>query len=80
MSSNKRKNIYSDRSRNLEDRWTKRTGKKKENWKEKQLQSFYVCLCCQIVTGDCLQHPKIIYTNRIKQLCFHVTDVITFSD
>jgi len=37
MSSDKRKNIYFDRIRKLEDRWTKRTGKK-ENWKEKQSQ------------------------------------------
>ena len=43
MSSNKRKNIYSDRIRKLEDRWTKRTVKK-ENWKEKRLQSFCVTL------------------------------------
>jgi hypothetical protein len=47
MSSNKRENIYSDRIRKLEDGWTKRTGKK-ENWKEKLLESFYMCVCCHI--------------------------------
>jgi hypothetical protein len=45
MSSNKKENIYSDRIRKLEDRWTKRIGKK-ENWKDKQLNHF---MCVSVV-------------------------------
>jgi hypothetical protein len=45
MFSNKRKNIYSDKIRKPEDRWTKRIGKK-ENWKGKQLNHF---MCVSVV-------------------------------